>query len=89
MADNAAGYAAFSLMPADASVLTVEYKLNLLAPGTGEALIARGAVVRPGRTLTICKSEVFVVADGRETLCATALETLICLAGRSDGPDEG
>src|SRR5947208_2985228 len=56
IADNAAGYAAYALMDADSSVLTVEFKINLLAPGNGEVLIARGQVIRPGRTLTICQS---------------------------------
>ena len=89
LADNAGGYAAFSLMAAKDSVLTVEYKVNLLAPGRGEALIARGQVVRPGRTLTVCETRVFAVADGREQLCATALCTLMTLADRPDhpGPD--
>ncbi|RMF45961.1 MAG: PaaI family thioesterase [Deltaproteobacteria bacterium] len=85
LADNSCGYAAYSLMPQGCSVLTVEYKLNLLAPGDGDLLIARGEVVKPGRTLTICRSEVIVVKDGREKLCATALATLMCMAGKSDG----
>ncbi len=63
--DSACGYAAFSLMPADASVLTVEYKLNLLAPAKGEWFLAKGVVIKPGRTLTVCEGEVFAV-DGNE-----------------------
>ena len=88
LADNSGGYAAFTLMPPDASILTVEYKLNLVAPGDGDLLIARGQVVRSGRTLTVCKPEVFVVKDGDETLCATALMTLISLAGKPDEPKQ-
>ncbi len=85
--DSAGGYAAFSLMPAEASVLTVEYKLNLIAPADGELLIARGQVVRPGRTLTVSQIEVAVVKDGVERPCAVGLQTLMCLDGRSDtGP---
>jgi len=84
LAANCGGYAAYSLMPPDCSVLTVEYKLNLLAPGEGELLIGRGEVIKPGRTLTICRSEVFAVRDGKETRCATALVSLRCMAGRSD-----
>lgn len=84
LADTCGGYAAYSLMPPECSVLTVEYKLNLLVPGEGEQLIGRGRVVKPGRTLTICQSEVFAVRDGQEKLCATALVTLMCMAGRSD-----
>ena len=86
LADNAGGYAAFSLMAAEDSVLTVEYKLNIVAPGDGEALLVRGAVLRPGRTLTVCRADVFAVKDGHEKLCATALCTLMTMAGKSDGP---
>ena len=78
IADSAAGYAALSLMPAGSEVLTVEYKLNLLAPAEGDLLIARGRVLRAGRTLTVCE------ADGRrrartagETPCAIMLATMI------------
>ncbi len=87
IADNAGGYAAYTLQPADSSVLTVEYKLNLLAPGDGELLIARGQVVKPGRTLTVCKSEIAVVKNGLEKLCAIAVITLMQMAGKSDGPE--
>jgi len=87
IADSAGGYAAFSLMPADASVLTVEYKINLLAPAHGERLIARGRVARSGRTLTVAQVDVVVVRDGKETPCATALQTLMAMVGKSDaGP---
>lgn len=89
LADNSAGYAAFTLMPADATILTVEYKLNLMAPGKGEELVARGQVLRAGRTLTVCKADVYAVEDGKETICASVLETLIRLDGRSDGPAKG
>jgi len=84
IADSACGYAAFSLMPADYSVLAVEYKLNLVAPAMGEMLVARGQVIRAGRTLTIARADVFVVKDGAETLCATSLSTIMALAGKSD-----
>jgi len=84
IADSAGGYAGFSLMPVDSSVLTVEYKLNLLAPADGDRLIARGQVVRPGRTLVVSRADVVVCKDGCETLCATLLQTLMTLHGRSD-----
>ncbi|HKV10787.1 MAG TPA: PaaI family thioesterase [Thermoanaerobaculia bacterium] len=84
IADSAGGYAAFTLMGANDSVLTVEYKLNLVAPGRGELAIARARVVRPGRTLTVCQAEVFVVADGAETLCAVMQQTVIRMEGRPD-----
>lgn len=81
IADNAGGFAAFSLMPAGSSVLTVEFKLNLIAPGDGEILIARGEVVRSGRTLTVCSTEVYVEQKGVSKLCATSLMTLIAVSG--------
>jgi uncharacterized protein (TIGR00369 family) len=84
IADSAGGYAAFSLMPADSSVLTVEFKMNLLAPGDGDLLIARGRVVKAGRTLVVTQIDVFVSKSGRETLCATLLETLMTMHGRPD-----
>jgi uncharacterized protein (TIGR00369 family) len=84
IADSASGYAAYSTMPADATVLTVEYKINLVAPAEGDALIARGRVLRSGKTLKICAADVFVVKGGQEILCATSLSTIMALAGRSD-----
>lgn len=84
IADSAGGYAAFTLFAADASVLTTEYKINLLAPASGEALRALGRVVKTGRTLTICDVEVFAAKDGAETLCAKMLQSLIALHGRPD-----
>lgn len=86
IADNSGGYAAYSLMPADSSILTVEYKLNLVAPGDGDLLIGRARVVKPGRTLTVCRSEVFVVKNGTEKLCAISLMTLLIIAGMADEP---
>ena len=86
LADNAGGYAAFTLLPADHSILTVEFKVNLLSPARGEALESDSRVVRAGRTLLVCLSEVFALRDGGRHLCATGLVTLMGLAGRSDGP---
>jgi len=82
IADSAAGYAAMTLVPADASVLTVEYKMNLMAPADGEKLIARGQVIRPGRTLVITKAEVFAVKNGKESLCALMQQTIMVMHGR-------
>ena len=84
IADSAGGYAGFSLMPEDASVLTVEYKLNLVAPADGDCLTARGRVIKPGRTLMVCRADVMVHKDDRETLCATLLQTLMTMHGRKD-----
>ena len=84
IADSACGYAAYTLMPADASVLTVEYKMNLLAPAEGEKLMARARVLRSGKTLKICAADVYVEKSGAEIHCATMLATIMCLAGKSD-----
>jgi uncharacterized protein (TIGR00369 family) len=84
IADSAGGYAAFSLMAAGDGVLTVEYKVNLMAPADGSLLRARGTVVRPGRTLTVCRADVWVVKNGRETLCGTLQQTLMRIVGRPD-----
>jgi uncharacterized protein (TIGR00369 family) len=80
IADSACGYAAYSLMPASASLVTVEYKINILAPGRG-TLVARGEVVKPGRTLTVARAEVYS-ADGRHV--ASMQQTLMMLP---DTPD--
>ncbi|WP_374277297.1 PaaI family thioesterase [Azonexus sp.] len=84
IADSAAGYAAMSVVPANASVLTVEYKMNLVAPADGEHLIARGKVVRPGRTLIVTQAEVFAVGEGRETLCALMQQTIMVMHGKAE-----
>src|SRR3954464_11060428 len=83
IADTACGYAAFSLMPAGCSLVTVEYKINILAPATG-SLVARGEVVKAGRTLTVARAEVY--AQDR-THVATMQQTLMMLAGRPDHPE--
>jgi uncharacterized protein (TIGR00369 family) len=89
IADNAGGYAAYTLFPADSSVLTVEFKINLLAPAKGDRLRAVGQVIRGGRTLTVCDLKVFAVDGDDETLCASGQQTLICLHGQSDqGQDD-
>jgi len=82
--DSACGYAALSLMPEGAGVLTVEFKTNLLAPARGEELIARGRVVRAGRTITVCQAEGSMLADGAETLVATMLGTIMTVRDRPD-----
>ena len=80
IADTACGYAAFSLMPADSSLVTVEYKINILNPGRGSQ-VAKGQVVKPGRTLTIARAEVYS-EDGRHV--ASMQQTLMMLAGTPD-----
>jgi uncharacterized protein (TIGR00369 family) len=82
--DSAGGYAGFTLFPEDSSVLTVEFKLNLLAPATGERLLAEGFVVKPGRTLAITRGEVHAEAGGRRTLVALMQQTLMVMRGKAD-----
>ena len=89
LADNVCGYAAFSLAGAEDSILTVEFKVNIVSPGRGECLLARGQVVKAGRTLTISEARVYSVVKGQEMLCAVALETLMPLADQSDKPATG
>lgn len=84
IADSAAGYAAFTLLAAADSPLTVEYKLNILRPGAGERFIARGRVIKPGRTLTVVNADVYAVQNGAEVMCVTSIQTLMTLAGTSD-----
>ena len=83
IADTACGYAAFSLMPAECSLVTVEYKINILAPARG-TLVARGEVIRPGRTLTVTRGEVYS-EDGKHV--ASMQQTLMMLAGTPDTPE--
>ena len=84
IADSAAGYAAMTIVPETASVLTVEFKMNLVAPADGEKLIARGKVVRPGRTLVVTQAEVFAVKDGKEKLCALMQQTIMVMHGKEE-----
>ena len=81
--DSACGYAAFSLMPPDAAVLTVEFKTNLLAPAKGERFLFRARVLKPGRTLTVCDGQAFALENaGDERLVATMNGTLMALYDR-------
>jgi uncharacterized protein (TIGR00369 family) len=84
LVDSAGGYAGFTLFPADSSVLTVEFKLNLLAPATGDRLVAEGFVVKPGRTLAITRGEVYAEQAGQRTLVALMQQTLIVMHGKPD-----
>lgn len=77
IADSACGGAAFSLMPPGSDVVSIEFKLNLLAPATGDSFAARARVVRAGKTISTCVADVFAIADGRETLVATMLATMM------------
>jgi uncharacterized protein (TIGR00369 family) len=82
--DSACGYAAFSLMPAGAGVLSVEFKVNLLAPAKGDALLARGRVLKAGRTISVCQAEGLMRSGEGETAVATMLATMMTVTGRPE-----
>lgn len=83
--DTACGYAALSLAPADMAVLTIEYKINLVAPAVGNKMIARGRITRPGRTITVCAGDIFAVTENTsEKLIANMLATIMLLPKRDD-----
>jgi uncharacterized protein (TIGR00369 family) len=80
--DTAAGFAAYSLMPPEAGVLSIEFKVNLLAPARGERIVARGRVVRAGRTISVVAADAYGVQDGRETHVASFTGTMMTVQGR-------
>jgi uncharacterized protein (TIGR00369 family) len=82
--DSAAGFAGFSLMAANSSVLSVEFKINLLAPADGELLIATGEVIKPGKNLVITRGDAWVVKDDKVTHCAMMQQTLMTMHGKAD-----
>ena len=83
IADSAGGYAAFTLFPGDSGVLTIEFKINLIAPADGERAAAIGEVIRSGRNVTVCRLDAFVDKGGKRTHCATGLATLMTVTGRA------
>ncbi|TFZ07120.1 PaaI family thioesterase [Ramlibacter henchirensis] len=82
--DSACGYAGSTLMPAEVGVLSIEYKINFVAPARGQRFRMVGTVVKPGRTITVVEGRAFAVEDGREKLVATMSTTLMVVAGRDD-----
>jgi uncharacterized protein (TIGR00369 family) len=80
IADSACGYAAYSLMPPNSDVLSVEFKVNLLRPAKGATFSAIAEVVKSGKTLTVVRADVFGINEGRRDLVATMLGTMICLS---------
>jgi len=82
--DTACGYAALSLMPADCGVLTIEFKINFVAPARGQAVRLLGQVLKPGRTVTVVEGRAFAVDGGHEKLCATMLATMMAVRDRDD-----
>jgi uncharacterized protein (TIGR00369 family) len=87
IADTAAGYAALSLMPLDRGVLTTEFKINLVAPAVGDLVVARGRVVKAGRTLTLTQTDVFTINGGTEKLIALMTATMMTIEGRDGVTD--
>jgi uncharacterized protein (TIGR00369 family) len=81
-ADSACGYAALSLMPPGAAVLSIEFKINMLAPAAGERIVARGRVIRAGKTITVCWGEVVAHSANEEKLVATMVATMMTVEGR-------
>jgi len=89
LADSAAGYAAFSLFPANSTVLTVDFKVNFLNPSEGKLLIAKAQVISMDRKICHVNGDVFAMKDGREIHCLTGIFTMMCLEGRSDSANLG
>lgn len=87
IADSACGYAALSLMDRESAVLSVEYKVNLLAPAVGERMRAVGRVVKSGRTLMVCTGEVIAVAGGEESVVTLMQGTMMSVRGRPELTD--
>ena len=82
--DSACGYAGFTLMPEGAGVLTIEFKINLLAPAKGQRFRMVGQVIKPGRTITVTEGRAYAIAGGSEKLVATLGATLMTITGRDD-----
>ena len=80
--DSACGYAASTLMPADAGVLTIEYKINLLAPAKGQRFRMEGLVIKPGRTISVTEGRAYALHTGGRKLIATMNATLMAVVGR-------
>ena len=84
LADSAAGYASYSLYPANSTVLTVDYSVNFLRPAQGKLLRARAEVIKSGKTLYVCRADAYTEEDGQSKHCLTGLFTMMCLMGKSD-----
>ena len=84
LVDSACGYAALSVMDPESAVLSVEYKVNLLAPAVGERMRAIGRVIKSGRTLVVCTGEVIAVANGAEQVVTVMQATMMAVRGRPE-----
>lgn len=89
LADSAAGYAAFTLFPEDSTVLTTDYNVKFLRPAQGALLVARAEVIKPGKTLYVCKGDAFVGDEQQKEHCLTGLFTMMCLMGKTDSENLG
>lgn len=91
LADHTAGYAAYTLIPEDHRILTVEYKINFLRPAFGNTLVARSRVIKPGRKLLACESEIYDGRENEEVLCAKAMLTMVSVSSADlrNGPITG
>ncbi len=87
--DSACGYAAFTLMEPGSEVLSIEFKVNLLAPAVGEKLVARASVVKAGRTITVCRADGWMVRDGEEVQVATMVGTMMNVRERGEAGVKG
>jgi uncharacterized protein (TIGR00369 family) len=85
VADSACGYAALTLMPAEADVLSVEFKMNMLAPATGDAILAQAEVIRAGKTIMVCRADVYSLSGDAEKLVAVMQGTMITARGKGSG----
>lgn len=81
--DSACGYAAYSVMPEDAAVLTIEFKINLLSPGQGSRFVFRGEVTKPGSTIIVADGRAYAISDGPARLIASMTGTMMVVRGRS------
>jgi len=88
IADSACGYAALSLMPAGADVLSIEFKVNMLSPATGDAIVARGVVIRAGRSIMVCRADVYSISASQEKLIAAMQGTMMVVTEREEGKRE-
>ena len=82
IADSACGYAALTLMPSDAAVLSIEFKVNMLAPAKGDAIVARAQVIRSGRTIVVCRADVYALKGADQKLVAAMQGTMMTVTGR-------
>jgi uncharacterized protein (TIGR00369 family) len=87
LADSACGYAALSLMPADADVLSIEFKVNMLSPALGDAIVATGEVIRAGRTIMVCRADIHALSGDSRKLIAAMQGSMMVARGKGEGEE--